>query len=283
MRNTGHKFFLAAEDSGAPNILIGAPFDCTASFRPGSRFGPEAIRQASYNLEDYSLELERSLADVQFYDQGDLEVPLGNTQRSLDLIEQAVAEIFLRRQRPFVLGGEHLITLPCLRATAANHPGLTVVHIDAHADLRQQYLGERHSHATVIGQAIQCLDLGAVYQFGIRSATREEHMFAARHTRFFPFELARPLKQVVADIAGPVYVTLDIDVVDPGFAPGTGTPESGGISPRELFAGLHLLSRCNVVGFDLVEVAPGYDPAGITAALAAKVTREALILFGKQP
>jgi len=279
----GLSFLGACADAGAPNVLLGAPMDYSASFRPGSRFGPEAIRHASCNLEEYSLRLEKSLEEVRFFDAGDLLLPFGNVTGSLALIEKAVEQILAGDQRPFVLGGDHLVSLPCLRACARRFPGLKLVHIDAHADLRDQYMGEHLSHATVVRQALDTLNLGGVWQFAVRSATREEHDYARKHTKFYPFELVRPLRQAAADLTGPVYVTVDIDAVDPAFAPGTGTPESGGITPAELLEGLAILGECQIVGFDLVEVAPAYDGAGITAALAAKIVREALIIFGRQP
>jgi agmatinase len=257
--------------------------DFSASFRPGSRFGPEAVRQASYNLEEYSLQLQKSLEEMEFYDAGDLLLPFGNVSRSLDIIEKAVDHLLTAKQRPFVMGGDHLVTLACLRSFSRHFPELKVVHIDAHADLRDEYIGEHLSHATVIGNALRSLPLGGAWQFAIRSATREEHLFAQENTRFFPFEFLAPLKSVFHELTGPVYVTLDIDAVDPAYAPGTGTPESGGITPRELLAGLELLGQCDVVGFDLVEISPAYDNSSITSALAAKVVREALLLFGKQP
>lgn len=279
----GQPFNGAVDDAQAANVLLGAPMDFSACFRPGSRFGPEAIRQLSYNLEDYSLQLEKSLEDVEYYDAGDLFLPFGNITRSLAIIEAAVEQLLSRGQRPFVMGGDHLITLACLRAFARHYPGLKLVHIDAHADLRDEYIGEHLSHATVVGHAVRSLNLGGVWQFAIRSATRAEHEFARKHTNFFPFHLVEPLNRVLSNLTGPVYISLDIDAVDPSYAPGTGTPESGGISPQELLQGLQLLGQCQVVGFDLVEMAPAYDVSSITAALAAKVVREALILFGKQP
>lgn len=280
--NPGLTYFCAGADPQAANVLLGAPMDYTASYRPGSRFGPEAVRRLSYNLEDYSLKLGKSLAEVDFYDAGDLALPIGNVSRSLAIIETAVAQLLDKNQRPFIMGGDHLITLPALQAFSKRFPGLTVVHIDAHADLRAEWLGETLSHATVIGAAIRSLPLGDIWQFGIRSADREEHEFARKQTRFYPFEFLTPLARVVEEIKGPVYITLDLDVLDPAFFPGTGTPEADGISPRELLAGLELLKDHQIVGFDMVELAP-FDPADISAALAAKIMREALLLFGKQP
>ncbi|MDD4657578.1 MAG: agmatinase [Eubacteriales bacterium] len=278
----GQHFFCAGDNPQAANVILGAPMDFTASFRPGSRFGPEALRQMSYNLEDYSLQLEKSLGDLDFYDAGDLLLPIGNVPRSLDIIEEAVEQLLAAGQRPFIMGGDHLVTLPCLRAFSRHFPGLTLVHIDAHADLREEWLGETLSHATVVGAAARTLPLGEIWQFAIRSATREEHQYASQRTRLFAFDFLQPLSQVIHELAGPLYITLDLDALDPAYAPGTGTPEAGGISPRELLAGLQLLGQCNVIGFDLVELAP-IDHSDISAALGAKIMREALLLFGKQP
>ncbi|MDD4078941.1 MAG: agmatinase, partial [Eubacteriales bacterium] len=251
----GQKFFCADDNPQAANVILGAPMDFTASFRPGSRFGPEAVRRMSYNLEDYSLQLEKSLEDLDFFDAGDLLLPIGNVPRSLDIIEKAVGQLLAAGQRPFVMGGDHLVTFPCLRAFSRHFPGLTLVHIDAHADLREEWLGETLSHATVVGAAARTLPLGEIWQFAIRSATREEHQYSRQRTRLFPFRFLQPLSQVIHELTGPIYITLDLDALDPAYAPGTGTPEAGGISPRELLAGLQLLGQCNVVGFDLVELA----------------------------
>ena len=278
----GRIYCFSGSNSQAANVIVGAPMDFTASFRPGARFGPEAIRQMSYNLENYSLQLEKSLADLEFYDAGDLVLPVGNVPRSLDVIERAVERLLAAGQRPFVLGGDHLITLPCLRAFAQHFQGLNVVHIDAHADLREHWLGESLSHATVIGTAARTLPLGSIWQFGIRSATQEEHQYAKECTHLFPFELFEPLSRVIDELSGPIYITLDLDALDPAYVPGTGTPEAGGITPKELLASLELLGSKNVVGFDLVELSPVSDN-DISSALAAKILREALLLFGKQP
>lgn len=258
-------------------VLVGAPMDFTVSFRPGSRSGPQAIRHASPGLEEHSVYSGKDLRDASFYDAGDLLLPLGNAQRSLVVIEQAADTILRDRKFPLLLGGEHLVSLGALRAAARYHPGLAVVHLDAHADLRTDYLGETHSHAAVMYHANRELGL-ELYQFGIRSATAEELTFAKQHTHFYPFHVLDPLRSALKELRGrPVYISLDIDVVDPAFAPGTGTPEPGGITSAELLAAVSVLSELQLVGMDLVEVSPVYDPAGITAMLAAKVVREVIL------
>ena len=274
-------FFLAAgADYGTSNlVIIGAPMDITVSFRPGSRGGPQAIRGASPGLEEYSLYARQDLREASFYDAGDLLLPFGNVTRSLELVKEAVALLLEAGKFPLLLGGEHLVSLGALRAVAQKFPGLAVIHFDAHADLRTDYLGEAYSHASVMYRAHRELGVD-LFQFGIRSGTAEELAYAKQHTHFYPFHVLEPLREAEKLLRGrPVYVTLDIDVVDPAFAPGTGTPEPGGISSAELLAALPLLARLNVVAFDLVEVAPLYDPAGITAMLAAKVVRETVLAF----
>lgn len=271
--------YLAAGDDYARSrlVIFGAPMDYTVSFRPGSRNGPAAIRSASPNLEEYSLTSQKDLRDAFFYDAGDLILPLGNTGRSLALIEEAVAGILSAQKFPLMLGGEHLVTLGALRAFARHYRDLVVVHLDAHADLRPDYLGEADSHASVMYRARKELGL-EIFQFGIRSATAEEVVFANQYTHFYPYHVLAPLQEVWEKLRHrPVYLTLDIDVVDPAFAPGTGTPEPGGITSGELLAALSLLTKLRLVGMDLVEVSPAYDPAGITAMLAAKVLREVIL------
>jgi agmatinase len=260
-------------------VILGAPMDFTVSFRPGSRSGPQAIRAVSTGLEEYSIYSGSDLRDASFFDAGDLLLPFGNSGRSLAMIEEAVENIFADRKFPLLLGGEHLVSLGALRAAARHFPNLAVLHLDAHADLRTDYMGEPHSHASVMYHAYQELGL-ELYQFGIRSATREEETFARKHTHYYPFHVSQPLKETVSTLANrPVYLSLDIDVVDPAFAPGTGTPEPGGITSAELLEAMGLLRGLSLVGMDLVEVSPVYDPAGITAILAAKVVREVILAF----
>ncbi|MBS4021096.1 MAG: agmatinase [Dethiobacter sp.] len=275
--------YMAAGDDylSATLVILGAPMDFTGSFRPGSRSGPQAIRLASPGLEEYSIYSNKDLRELSFFDAGDLLLPLGNVGRSLEVIEKTVSGILCDNKFPLLLGGEHLVSLAALRAVAAKKPGLAVVHFDAHADLRSGYMGEAHSHAAVMYHAYN--DLGIdLYQFGIRSASPQEVEFANQHTHFYPFHVLGPLRDCLAELRGrPLYVSIDIDVVDPAFAPGTGTPEPGGITSAELLAAVPLLAELDVVAFDLVEVAPAYDPAGITAMLAAKVIREVVMAFAK--
>jgi len=279
--------FLGSGDDfqAAQAVLLGVPMDWTTSFRPGTRLAPHRIREASYGLEEYSFHLKRDLSEVSFFDQGDLILPYGNVHLALEIIEQGVSEILEAGKVPFVMGGEHLITWPIMRALHRHFPELVVLHFDAHADLRDEYLGERESHATVMRRVLELVGPGNVYQFGIRSGTAEEWELASSSLHFYPETVLEPLRQVLPELQGKrVYVTLDIDVVDPAFAPGTGTPEPGGISSREIISVIGMLGTLDVVGFDLVEVSPPYDPTDRTAILAAKILREALLSFvGPRP
>ncbi|MDW7652218.1 MAG: agmatinase, partial [Bacillota bacterium] len=229
--------------------------------------------------EEFSMYSQKDLRDAAFFDAGDLMLPFGSTERSLAMIEDAVDTILTDGKFPLLLGGEHLVSLGALRAAARHIPNVAVIHLDAHADLRTDYMGEAHSHASVMYQANRELGLD-LYQFGIRSATAEELRFAKQHTHFYPFHVLEPLQGVLDTLAGrPVYLSLDIDVVDPAFAPGTGTPEPGGVTSAEILAAVTTLARLNIVGMDLVEVSPVYDTAGITAMLAAKIVREMILAF----
>ena len=261
-------------------MLVGAPFDGTTSFAPGTRFGPARLREASQGLETYSPAQDRSLEEVAFADLGDLELPFGNVTEALERIEAACRDVIGRGKSLVLLGGEHLISLPAIRACHSVHKELAVVQFDAHADLRDAYLGEHDSHATVMRRAGEIVGAGSVFQIGIRSGTREECVYGRAFSGLFTEELHAGVERAVEALAGrPVYVTVDIDVVDPGYAPGTGTPEPGGCRPQELFEALRRLAALNVVAFDVVELNPLVDTGWTTAILAAKVVREGLLAF----
>ena len=260
-------------------VRFGAPLDLTGSYRAGTRFGPQQIRAAEEGLEDYSLALDRDVRRLKVIDRGDLELPAGNLEGSLARIEEEAAAALEQGRGCVALGGEHLITLPLVRAALARYPGLAVLHVDAHADLADRYGGNPLTHATVIRRVAELLGPGRVVQLGIRSATAEETVFAREQTHLFPGP-PPDMAAVRSLLAGrPVYLTIDIDVVDPAFGPGVGTPEPGGWSSTELLHVVGEMSGLDVVAMDVVEVCPPYDPAGITAFLAAKVLRESLLTF----
>lgn len=282
---SGNVFIASSPDyENSKAVIYGMPMDFTVSFRPGSRFGPARIREVSIGLEEYSPYLDADLADASYFDAGDLPLPFGNPARSLDMIGDYIRGLLNDGKFPLGLGGEHLVSWPIIREMYAKYPDLALIHIDAHADLREQYEGERLSHSTPIRKAAELIGGGNVYQFGIRSGTREEFEYARRNLHMYPFDVLEPLRQVLPELAGrPVYVTIDIDVLDPSAAPGTGTAEAGGITSKELLAAIHAIARSDlrVVGADLVEVAPVYDPSEQTQIVAAKLVREMLLGFVK--
>lgn len=274
--------FIGAKDGyeAARAVIYGMPMDWTTSFRPGTRLGPRRIREVSLGLEEYSPYLDRSLLDASFVDMGDIPLPFGNPDRSLVMIEEYVGKWLDDGKFPLGLGGEHLVTLGVMRAVAKRIPEVALVHFDAHTDLRDQYEGEQLSHSAVIKKVAGFVDPANIFQFGIRSGTREEFAWAKKHTNFYPFDVLEPLRGCLAQLEGrPIYVTVDIDVLDPAHAPGTGTAEAGGITSKELLASIHAMKGLNVVGFDLVEVAPVLDATEQTQIVAAKVVREALLAF----
>lgn len=267
--------YMASRNEGAI-CLFGAPFDSTTSYRPGSRFGPGAIREASYGLETFSPAQGADLEDCSFMDRGDMELPFGDPAPALALIEETTGEILSERKTPFLLGGEHLVSLGAIRAAAKAYPELTVIHLDAHADLRDDYLGMKYSHATVMRRVLELVGPERVRQIGIRSCTRQEH------------EIAVDLVSLPEQIAlrtgtRPCYLTCDLDILDPSVLPGTGTPEPGGLMFHELVAILiSILTRCHIVGLDVVELAPQLDHTGVSAVVAAKVVRESLIALDRR-
>jgi agmatinase len=270
-----------ANYDNASVIMVGAPMDFTTSYRPGARFGPQKIRETSYGLEEYSPYLDRDLSDSSFYDAGDLELVFGDVQKSLDIIGDAAAQIYSDDKKPLFLGGEHTISYPVIKQAYMKYKDdLALLHFDAHADLRPDYLGQINSHASVIRRCGELIGWRNIYQFGIRSGPKDEFDWGRTHTNFYPFEIISPITEVLPRIGNrPVYITIDIDVLDPAYACGTGTPEPGGCSPVEFLKALIMLSELNVVGMDVVEVSPIYDSSDRTPILAAKIVREGILAF----
>jgi len=262
-------------------VLFGAPYDSTTSFRPGTRFGPNAMRMESFGIETYSMLCDRDLVDdTAVFDSGDIELPFGNQERSLAMIEERAAEILAADKIPFLLGGEHLVTLGSVRAVAKKYPDLHIVHFDAHADLREDYLGNPLSHACVLRRCHDLLGDGRIFQFGIRSGTREERQFMldghVTTELFSDATLPKVLDQIGESV--PVYLTIDMDVLDPSEFPGTGTQEAGGFRYQQLVADMHqICQKLNIVALDNVELNPGLDPTGRSTALACKFLREQLV------
>ena len=262
-------------------VLFGAPYDSTTSFRPGTRFGPAAMRTESFGIETYSMLQDRDLAeDARVFDSGDLELPFGAPDRALDMIEARASEILDAGKTPFLLGGEHLVTLGGVRAVAKRHPDLRIVHFDAHADLREDYLGVKLSHACVLRRCHDILGDGRIFQFGIRSGTRDERRFMLDGHVTTELFSDTTLGAVIERIGpgAPVYVTIDMDVVDPAEFPGTGTQEAGGLSYLRLVDDVRrICGSLNVVALDNVELSPSLDTSGRSTALACKFLREELL------
>lgn len=261
-------------------VMFGAPFDSTTSYRPGARFGSAAIRHESYGLETYSPYLDRALEDIKVFDSGDLELPMGSTEMALDDISKHTAKIIEDGKFPFMIGGEHLVTLGAFREIHKRYPDVQIIHFDAHTDLRDEYLGVHLSHACVMRRCHDLVGDDRIHQFGIRSGDREEWIFARQgHTFMHPFVLSDI--EYVTDGIGkntPVYFTIDLDVLDASVLPGTGTPEAGGVSFNELRdAIVTVCKNLNVVGCDVVELAPTLDASGASTATACKVVRELLL------
>lgn len=273
--------YLGADASwdDAQIVLYGAPFDGTTSFRPGTRFGPAAMREASIGLESYSPYLDKHLTDLAIYDAGDLVPPIGSVSKMTNLVEEQTLRIAQAGKVPLMLGGEHSITLGAIRAMAQVYPDLRVIHFDAHTDLRPEFMEEPLSHACVIYHAWEILGDKKIASFGIRSGEAEEFAFARDHLAFHPFDL-EGLKEYVAGLKVqklPVYFTLDLDVLDPAYLPGTGTPEPGGVTYLDLQNKIYQMAGLNVVGLDIMELSPPYDESGVSTVLACKLLREILL------
>nr|WP_308742645.1 agmatinase [uncultured Anaerocolumna sp.] len=260
-------------------VLFGAPFDSTTSYRPGTRFASSAIRNESFGIETYSPYLDKDLTDYKIFDGGDLELTFGNSGRALKDIEEFSSQIIKDGKIPFMIGGEHLVTLGAVSAAVKVYEDLHIIHFDAHADLRDDYLGETLSHASVMRRCWDLVGDNKIFQFGIRSGDREEFRWGKDHvkTTKFTFE---GLEEVIESLKGkPVYFTIDLDVLDPSAFPGTGTPEAGGVTFLDLLSAVRKVSKLNIVGLDMNELSPIYDQSGASTALACKLVREILLLL----
>ncbi len=273
-----HTFIACDHEYDDSNIvLFGAPFDGTTSYRPGTRFASAAIRNESYGIETYSPYLDKDMTDIRVFDAGDLEFGFGNTERVLKSIEEITAQILKDNKIPMMVGGEHLVTLGSVRAALKKYPDLHILHFDAHTDLREDYLGETLSHASVIKRCWELIGDGKIYQFGIRSGEKEEFLWAKDHVHMQKFNLDHLEDAVKALKDKPVYLTIDLDVLDPSVFPGTGTPEAGGVTFTELITALNQVFTLNIIAADMNELSPVYDQSGASTALACKLLREILL------
>ena len=281
--DTDGSIFMASrrDPAGCRVGLFGVPYDGTTSFRPGTRFGPAAIRDVSNGLETYCPQLDRDLEDLAFADLGAVDIPFGAPEPVLEAVRESTQAVLNLGLRPLMLGGEHSITAGAVAAVAAQHPDLVLVQLDAHADLRDSWLGSRHSHACAMRRCLEVLPSQQLFQLSIRSGTRVE------------FEELRNSGRLMADVqtlAGalqplqgrPLYLTVDLDWFDPAVLPGTGTPEPGGYLWTDFAALVNVLHQHQLVAADVVELAPHLDPSGVSSVLAAKVTRSLLLLLGAE-
>ena len=260
-------------------VMIGLPFDSTCSNRPGTRFASNEIRYASYGLEEYSPMLNKELNSTSFYDAGDLNLPFGNPHDALFIIKNCANNIINDNKFIFGVGGEHLVSLPLIQTAYQKYPNMILVHFDAHADLRQEYLGQKLSHATVIRRVLDDISSNNLIQIGIRSGEKEEFLFMNENKTLCQTndEIIKKLNEYNLNI--PIYLTIDLDVLDPSIFSGTGTPEPGGMTYKELIEKLMLFKNKNVIGIDVVELSPHYDISGVSTVVAAKIIRELLIGF----
>lgn len=272
-----------SEYEEADIVIFGAPFDSTTSFRPGARFGSSAIRHESFGLETYSPYQNKDLEDYNIFDSGDLELCFGNAEYALKDIETTADTILNDGKLPLLIGGEHLVTLGAFRSVVKKYPDVHIIHFDAHADLRDDYLGAKLSHACVIRRCFDIVGKGKIHQFCIRSGDKSEFEFSKDNTDMhkFSFDGLKQLVDELAQTGTPVYFTLDLDCLDPSIFSGTGTPEAGGVSFNELLQAIIEVSKLNIVGADVNELAPMLDNSGVSTAVACKIVRELILALSK--
>ncbi len=260
--------------------ILGCPLDMTSTFRGGSGEAPGAVRMASESIETYSPLLDRDLSDYPFADLGDVPLPGDSLERALAKIEKAVGEVLRRGGLPLCIGGEHTVTLPIVKALRTSRKEFVVLHLDAHADLRDSYEGNPVNHATVMRRIADHIGPGDLIQLGVRSGTREEFAWMRANGTLMQW-IPGSEKDLLRRIDGrPVYLTLDLDVLDPAGFPGTGNPEAGGWSYHDLERLLLVLERVSFIGADVVELTPGLDPSQVATIAASKIVRELLLLLG---
>ena len=259
--------------------LFGVPYDGTTSFRPGTRFGPAAIREVSQGLETYCPQLDLDLEDLAYADLGAVDIPFGAPEPVVNAVQRATTAVLDLGLNPLMLGGEHSISSGAVAAVANQHPDLVLVQLDAHADLREEWLGARHSHACAMRRCLEVLPSGDLLQLAIRSGTRDE--FHELHSSGRRMDDVQALRDAMAPWTGrPIYLTVDLDWFDPAVLPGTGTPEPGGFLWRDFAAVVDVLRGHRLVAADVVELAPQLDSSGVSSVLAAKVTRSLILLMG---
>jgi len=263
-------------------IVYGIPFEGRVNLRKGADGGPRDLRLASDSIETYSPWVERDMEDLPLADIGDCELPAGASPREqLDAARKEIASWWRPGLIPFMLGGDHTATVPVIEALAPSFPELQIVPLDAHPDTREEFLGERYNYASAMARVMDTVAPARVFQIGMRTGSREEYL--NRRPNFYPVLAGHPVDVVRGLLprlrSAPLYVTIDVDVLDPSEAPGTGSPEPGGLRVPELLEIVRMLSDCEIIGGDLVEVAHAWDPSGRTGIAASWVIREAMLTW----
>ncbi len=255
-------------------VMMGMPYDGTTTNRPGTRFAPQQIRLESIGIETYSPIFDKDLEDCKFYDAGDLEFPFGNAQKVLDIIQENTDTIYKNGKKILGIGGEHLVTLAEIQAVKKYYDNAAVIQFDAHTDLREEYLGENLTHSGVMKQMGKLIGFDNIAQIGIRSGEKEEFDIMKKYStqKFTHNELDKFKDKNI-------FITIDLDVLDPSVMSGVGTPEAGGLTYMELIGWLKYLKNFNIIGMDIVELAPDIDTSKNSTALACKLIRECLMLL----
>lgn len=270
------KNFIGAIDNFEESkiVMLGAPMEATLSNRPGTRFAPQSMRLESVGIETYSPTFNKNLEDVKFYDAGDLELPFGNPRGALDIIKENVEEIYKNGKKLLGIGGEHLVTLAEIEAIKEFYDNLAVLQFDAHTDLREEYLGEKLTHSGIMRQIGNITGFENIAQIGIRSGEDYEFELMKKYnTQVFKYDELERLK------GKNVFLTIDLDCLDPSVMPGVGTPEAGGLTYKELINWLIEVKKLNIIGADIVELAPDLDPTKVSTATSCTLTREVLMLL----
>ncbi len=261
-------------------FLVGVPYDGTSTFRPGSRFAPNSIREASYGIESYSPYQDKDLKDAKFFDIGDIPVSYSNIDLNFKTIESFIFKLILKGKKVISMGGEHLISYPIIKAFKRKFKDLVVIHVDAHSDLANTFRGESFSHATVMRRVAELIGFENLFQLGIRSLLKEDKILPKRKENMCMFNLDKAEKFLEEAGDRPIYLSLDLDVLDPSILPGTGTPEPGGVDFKELLRFILLLKDYRVAGADIVELSPHYDTSGVSSITAATILRELILSIG---
>ncbi len=263
--------------------IYGVAYDGTTSFRPGARFGPSSIKENSHGIESFCPQLNFDLEEINFIDLGSLIIPFGAPEPVLKKVSDATKYIYSLGLKPLMLGGEHSLTFGAIQGAIKYFPDLILIQLDAHADLRGEWLGSKYNHACVIRRCLELLPSENVFQVGIRSGTKEEILELKNKKRFIKQSFAKPAEELSTALkphqGKPIYLTVDLDWFDPSLIPGTGTPEPGGFFWQDFAAVLDVLKEHKIIGADIVELAPQLDSSGVSSIVAAKVTRSLIMLL----